>query len=46
MDGSNEVRVFPLVGLDAEPYDRLDDVVSALESDGYTAEIQSVPFAF
>ena len=42
----DEVRVFPLVGLDTEPYDRLDGILSALEADGYSPEIATVPFEF
>lgn len=43
---AEEVRVFPLVGLDTEPYDRLDEAVAALEADGYAVERRGVPFEF
>lgn len=43
---SREVRVFPLIGIDIEPYGRLDDLVAALHADGYATEIRDVPFEF
>lgn len=43
---SSEVRVFPLVGLDVRPYDRLGEVISALEAAGYRTEIHKVPYEF
>lgn len=43
---TDEVRVFPLAGLDTEPYDRLDDVIDALRSEGYDVEIRDVPYEF
>lgn len=41
-----ELRVFPLVGFDAEPYDGLPAIVDDLRDDGYDAERRSVPFEF
>lgn len=43
---SGEVRIFPLVGLDAMPYPYLDDIMSSIGSDGIEAEIVKVPFEF
>lgn len=43
---SSEVRVFPLVGLDTEPYDRLDELIAELRDDGHTVDVRSVPFEF
>lgn len=43
---SDEVRVFPLVGLDTERYNRLDDLIADLTAKGYTTDIQQVPFEF
>ena len=43
---SGEVRIFPLVGLDAKPYLYLDDILSFLDSGGIWAEIVEVPFEF
>lgn len=43
---SDEVRVFPLVGLDTEPYDRLDATLADLRTAGYEATVESVPFEF
>jgi hypothetical protein len=43
---SREVRVFPLVGLDTSRYDRLDDVLAALDADGYGVAVRDVPFEF
>lgn len=43
---SGELRVFPVVGLDAEPYDRLEDVLATLEADGYDPALCEVPFEF
>lgn len=42
----HEVRVFPLVGLDTEPYPRLDEVRDALASAGYETSRREVPFEF
>ena len=42
----DEVRVFPLTGLDTAPYDRLGDVIEALDADGYGVERRPVPFEF
>ncbi|GAA0676986.1 hypothetical protein ACFQDG_05260 [Natronoarchaeum mannanilyticum] len=43
---SEELRVFPLAGLDTEPYDQLDDVIAALRDEGYDAEIRGVSYEF
>ncbi len=43
---SGEVRMFPLVGLDAKPYPYLDEILSFLDSDGIKVEIIEVPFEF
>lgn len=43
---SGEVRVFPLRGLDAEPAGCLDEVVAALEAEGYAPGLGDVPFEF
>ncbi|WP_330630753.1 class I SAM-dependent methyltransferase [Halocatena halophila] len=43
---SEEVRIFPLVGLDTEPYDRLDAVIEILAEDGYQPARIDVPFEF
>lgn len=43
---SGEVRIFPLVGLDAKQYPYLDKVLSFLESDSIKVEIIEVPFEF
>lgn len=43
---SGEVRIFPLVGLDAKPYPYLDDILFFLDSGGIKVEIKEVPFEF
>lgn len=43
---SREVRVFPLVGPDAKPYPRLEEVLSAFEAAGVGVEIREVQFEF
>lgn len=43
---SREVRVFPLVGPDAQPYPRLEEVVSTLDAAGIGVEIRGVSFEF
>lgn len=43
---SGEVRIFPLVGLDAKPYPYLNDILSFLDSTGIKAEMVKVPFEF
>ena len=43
---TDEVRIYPLQGLDAEPYERLDDALAALEAAGYEPTVESVPFEF
>ncbi|HMB50904.1 MAG TPA: hypothetical protein VKM69_09610, partial [Natronoarchaeum rubrum] len=43
---SEEIRIFPLAGLDTEPYDRLDDALDALRSEGRRVEIRNVPYEF
>jgi hypothetical protein len=43
---SGEVRIFPLVGLDAKPYPYLDEILSFLDSAGVKSEMVKVPFEF
>ncbi len=43
---SEEVRIFPLVGLDTESYDHLDAVIEELAEDGYQPARIDVPFEF
>lgn len=43
---SGEVRIFPLVSLDAKPYPYLNDTLSFLETDDIKVEIVKVPFEF
>ncbi len=43
---SGEVRIFPLVGLDAKSYPYLNDILSFLDSGGIKVEIVKVPFEF
>ena len=43
---SGEMRIYPLTGLDTQPYPYLDDVVSILHSEGINTEICEVPFEF
>lgn len=43
---ADEVRVFPLVGLDTEQYRHLDAIIQALREDGLTADRVNVPFEF
>ncbi len=43
---SGEVRIFPLVGLDAKPYPYLDEILSFLDSNNIKVEIIKVPFEF
>ncbi len=41
---SDEVRVYPLQGLDAKPYPHMDEVLERLRSEGMEAEIVPTPF--
>jgi len=41
-----EVRVFPLVGFDAERYPRLGDLRASLHGTGHATEARGVPFEF
>lgn len=43
---SCEVRIFPLQGLDAKPYPRMDEVLSFLKKERIITEIVDVPFEF
>ncbi len=43
---SGEVRVFPLTGLDAKPYPRLDEILSHLRAEDIETSIVKVPFEF
>lgn len=44
--GSAEVRIFPLVGLDAQPYPHMSEILNFLDSQGVKAEIVKVPLEF
>jgi hypothetical protein len=43
---SGEVRIFPLVGLDAKPYPYLNEILSFFDYSGIKTEIVNVPFEF
>ncbi len=43
---ANEVRIFPLSGLDAKPYEHLGDILEFLSGKGIEAEVVRVPFEF
>ncbi|MGE5173544.1 MAG: class I SAM-dependent methyltransferase [Betaproteobacteria bacterium] len=43
---SGEVRIFPLQGLDANPYPHMDKVLSFLKAENIAAETVEVPFEF
>lgn len=43
---SEQVRIFPVVGLDTEKYDRLDGIIHELTEDGHTIDLVEVPFEF
>lgn len=43
---TGEVRIYPLQGLDAEPYDRLEDAIATLADEGYEPRRRPVPFEF
>ncbi|SEP92360.1 class I SAM-dependent methyltransferase [Natrinema salaciae] len=43
---TDEVRVYPLQGLDAEPSAHLEPVRSTLEDEGYEPRLERVPFEF
>ncbi|MEW6109406.1 MAG: class I SAM-dependent methyltransferase [Nitrospirota bacterium] len=43
---SGEVRIFPLIGLDAKPYPYLNEILSFLGADGIKVEIVEAPFEF
>jgi hypothetical protein len=43
---SDEVRIYPLQGLDAKIYPNLSQIIADLQSEGIAAEITSVPFEF
>src|SRR4030067_2118441 len=43
---SGEVRICPLVGIDAKPYPYLKDILAFLDSNNIKAEIVKVPFEF
>ncbi len=43
---SGEVRIFPLVGLDAKPYSYLKEILSFLDYSDIKAEMVKVPFEF
>ncbi len=41
-----EVRIYPILGLDAKPYPHIDEIISSFETEGIKAEIRNVPFEF
>lgn len=43
---AGEVRIYPLVGPDSQPYARLDDLMSVLQSSGIRVGLRDVPFEF
>lgn len=43
---SEEVRIFPLTGLDAKPYPFMNETLSYLRSEGIESEIVGVPLEF
>lgn len=43
---SGQVRIFPLVGLDTEKYDRIDDIIHELTENGHTVDLVEIPFEF
>jgi hypothetical protein len=43
---SGEVRIFPLTGLDAQPYPHLYEILCCLRSEGINASVMKVPFEF
>jgi hypothetical protein len=43
---SGEVRIFPLVGLDAKPYQHMGEILDFLNGEDIRAEIVKVPFEF
>ena len=43
---SGEVRVYPLCGLDAEPYHHMDNILSSLDKLNIRHETREVPFEF
>jgi hypothetical protein len=43
---SGEVRIFPLTGLDAEPYPRLYEILCRFRPEGINATVVKVPFEF
>ncbi len=43
---SGEVRIFPLTGLDAQPYPHLDEILRRFRSEGVDASVFRIPFEF
>lgn len=43
---SGEIRIYPLTGLDAEPYPFLNDILRSLDKCNLHAELIQVPFEF
>lgn len=43
---SDEVRIFPLTGLDARPYPHLYEILCRFRSEGVDASVAKVPFEF
>jgi hypothetical protein len=44
--GDDEIRIFPLVGLDAKPYDEMNALIDDIKRSGLTIEILPVAFEF
>jgi len=42
----NEVRIYPLLGLDGSPYIHMNDLLKELSQRGYLAEIHKIEFEF
>lgn len=43
---SEEIRIYPLTGLNAKPYPHLDDILTFLKSNQINADIVKIPFEF
>ena len=41
-----EVRIYPLIGLDTQPYKHLPNIINALQNEGYTVTKETIAFAF
>jgi hypothetical protein len=45
-DESGEIRIYPLVGFDGEPYKKLDELIEKLEHNGIKVEFVTTEFRF